>query len=183
MTNLYHLSIYRNVLSTWSSGTGGAGIVGAFSYAALIGMGLSERTTLLSMISVPILQLCVFWIVLRKPVCLNSPEPTANGNIDIALQGAQENLRKKSLTSMKLEDEQLNKLADGEQPLEGIKEKLKYMPSLLKYITPLVLVFLLEYLINSGLVIIIKFIYYLTKTPQIKYDMELHSVQGALNNI
>lgn len=169
------------MLSTWSSGTGGAGIIGAFSYAALIAVGLSEQATLLLMTSVPILQLCVFWFLLRPPQCPESYQPNANGNIDIALQGPTESLRKKSLTSMKLEAEQMNKLSECERPLEGVKEKLRYMPSLLKYIIPLVLVFLSEYLINSGLVIIINpypifvyntriFRYYITQSLQ-PYDL------------
>lgn len=146
----------RNVLSTWSSGTGGAGIIGAFSYAALIAVGLTEKITLISMTSVPILQLLIYCFLLRAPTSVATYASTANGAIDISLQGPTESLRKKSLTSMKLESEQMNKLAECELPLEGIKDKLKYMPSLFKYIVPLVLVFLCEYLINSGLVIIFR---------------------------
>lgn len=50
--------ICRNVISTWGSGTGMAGVAGALTYAALTShtVGLSPQTTLLSMIGVPIVQ-------------------------------------------------------------------------------------------------------------------------------
>nr|CAD7444752.1 unnamed protein product [Timema bartmani] len=42
----------KNVVSTWSSGTGGAGILGASSYAGLTSLGLSPSKALLIMLSV-----------------------------------------------------------------------------------------------------------------------------------
>ena len=41
---------------------------------------------------------------------------------------------------------------DDEKPLTGLGSKLRYVPSLLKYIIPLSLVYLFEYFINQGLV-------------------------------
>ncbi|KAF5285716.1 hypothetical protein FQA39_LY16522 [Lamprigera yunnana] len=55
----------KNVISTWSSGTGGAGVAGALSYAALNALGL--RTALLIMLIVPITMAVAFWIILPKP--------------------------------------------------------------------------------------------------------------------
>lgn len=55
----------RDVISTWSSGTGGAGIAGALSYAALNALGL--RTALLIMLVVPVTMGIAFWIILPKP--------------------------------------------------------------------------------------------------------------------
>lgn len=46
---------FRNVISAYSSGTGGAGLFGALSYAGLTTAGLSPRNTLLSMIVVPVI--------------------------------------------------------------------------------------------------------------------------------
>ena len=49
---------YRNVISTWSSGTGGAGIIGSLAYAGLTEphlAGLSPKTTLLVMLIAPAL--------------------------------------------------------------------------------------------------------------------------------
>nr|CAD7596524.1 unnamed protein product [Timema genevievae] len=45
----------KNVVSTWSSGTGGAGILGASSYAGLTSLGLSPSKALLIMLVIPAL--------------------------------------------------------------------------------------------------------------------------------
>jgi len=49
------LSVYRSQVSTWSSGTGAAGVAGALSYAGLTAIKLSPRITLLIMLVVPCL--------------------------------------------------------------------------------------------------------------------------------
>ena len=48
--------IDRQTVSTWSSGTGAAGVFGAVGYSALIQAGLSPKQTLLVMITVPVIQ-------------------------------------------------------------------------------------------------------------------------------
>jgi hypothetical protein len=45
---------FRNVISTWSSGTGAAGILGASSYAGLTSVGLTASNSLLVMLVVPV---------------------------------------------------------------------------------------------------------------------------------
>uniref|UniRef100_A0A8C3HF76 Battenin n=1 Tax=Chrysemys picta bellii TaxID=8478 RepID=A0A8C3HF76_CHRPI len=45
------------VVSCWSSGTGGAGLLGALSYLGLTQAGLSPRHTLLAMLSLPLAML------------------------------------------------------------------------------------------------------------------------------
>lgn len=57
----------KNVISAYSSGTGGAGIFGALSYAGLTSVGLSPRKTLLVMTIVPALMFISFFIVIKKP--------------------------------------------------------------------------------------------------------------------
>lgn len=47
----------RAVISWWSSGTGGAGLLGALSYLGLTQAGLSPQNTLLSMLGIPALLL------------------------------------------------------------------------------------------------------------------------------
>ena len=42
------------MVSTWSSGTGAAGVFGALGYAGLIAIGLSARNTLFIMLVIPI---------------------------------------------------------------------------------------------------------------------------------
>lgn len=46
--------VYRNVLTAWSSGTGGAGFFGSMTYAALIGIGLTPKETLFLLLIVPV---------------------------------------------------------------------------------------------------------------------------------
>jgi len=65
VTFLSYSSRYnKNVVSTWSSGTGGSGVFGALSYAALTSSGVSPRKTLLIMLVVPVIMAISFWVVL-----------------------------------------------------------------------------------------------------------------------
>jgi battenin len=58
------LFCYRNVVSTWSSGTGGSGLFGALSFAALTTAGLSARKTVLLMLVIPALMAITFFFIL-----------------------------------------------------------------------------------------------------------------------
>lgn len=134
----------------WSSGTGGAGIIGAFSYAGLIEIGLSPKNTLLIMLAVPTCESIAFWIILRK----QKQQNTTAEVLDCPLAVIDLNdLRRLSKSFVKNDaDIEYNQLAKDDTELTGFKQKLYYMPSLLKFIMPLVLVFFFEYIINSGLV-------------------------------
>ena len=56
-TYCYCVLLLRAVISCWSSGTGGAGLLGALSYLGLTQAGLSPQHTLLSMLGIPALLL------------------------------------------------------------------------------------------------------------------------------
>lgn len=112
------------MISTWSSGTGGAGVIGAASYAGLTQL-LSIEHTLLVMLIVPVLQAITFWFILKHPTHTRIPI-TKNG-ID--------------------SQEQIIKV-----PQKTFRDKLLLVPGLLKYMIPLALVYLFEYFINQGLV-------------------------------
>jgi len=112
------------VISTWSSGTGGAGVIGAVSYAGLT-LVLSTENTLLVMLAVPLLQAITFWCILKHPAYTKIPI-TKNG-ID--------------------SQEEIIKI-----PKKTFKDKINLVPGLLKYMIPLGLVYLFEYFINQGLV-------------------------------
>jgi len=118
------ISLRRNVISTWSSGTGGAGIIGAMSYAGLA-MVLEPETTLLVMLVVPVLQAITFWCILKHPA--HTKIPITKNGID--------------------SQEQIIKM-----PKKTFKQKISLVPGLLKYMIPLGLVYLFEYFINQGLV-------------------------------
>lgn len=48
-------SNFRHAIAGWSSGTGGAGLVGSFAYAGMTESGLSPPMALYISISVPVL--------------------------------------------------------------------------------------------------------------------------------
>jgi len=114
---------YRDVISTWSSGTGGAGIIGAVSYAGL-SMVLSTENTLLVMLIVPILEAITFWYILKHPRHTKIP-----------------------ITKDSNSQEQIIKV-----PKKSLKDKINLIPGLMKYMIPLGLVYVFEYFINQGLV-------------------------------
>jgi len=114
----------HNVISTWSSGTGGAGIVGALAYSALRGFNLSNQQTLLVMIAVPVVEIILFLFLLRKP------------------------------SSTKIEDQDKGpEIAEDDElePMVSVGEKIRYVKKLLRYMLPLALVYFFEYLINQGM--------------------------------
>lgn len=109
--------------------------MGALSYSVLTQLGLSPKATMLVMISVPALEALAFYLLLQHPG-------------DEEVQRIVE--RKESQEDSAEKTEQI--LSPEEQPLVGFKEKLQYIPSLFKYIVPLLLVYVFEYFINQGLV-------------------------------
>lgn len=119
------------MISTWSSGTGGAGIFGSFSYAALISIGVSPVATMLIMLSVPLIEGAAFWMLLRNPCTIPKRDSETEFN---ALPDDQEAAVESKETKLSLSD------------------KIRYVPSLFKYMIPLSLVYLFEYFINQGLV-------------------------------
>ncbi|XP_031783320.1 battenin isoform X2 [Nasonia vitripennis] len=120
----------KNVISTWSSGTGGAGVIGAASY-----MGLryffTAADSLLLMLVVPIVQALTFWLIMTHP------EPNIALVVESGGIGSQEQII--------------------EAPKMSVGEKLKLVPGLMKYMIPLGLVYLFEYFINQGLYELIQF--------------------------
>lgn len=123
-----NLPYFRNVISTWSSGTGGAGVIGSLSYAALLSLGVSSKNTMLIMVIFPIVEALAFWVLLRRPSTIL---PT------VTVESTEE-------------------LIVDEKPLEGFKEKFFYIKHLVRYMVPLALVYFFEYFINQGLVSIFR---------------------------
>ncbi|XP_005405230.1 PREDICTED: battenin [Chinchilla lanigera] len=123
----------RAVISWWSSGTGGAGLLGALSYLGLTQAGLSPQHTLLSMLGIPGLLLASYFLL------LTSPKPQDPGGEDEAEATARQ------------------PLIGTEAPKPGaswnlsLQERWTVFKGLLCYIIPLVLVYFAEYFINQGL--------------------------------
>ncbi|XP_012280291.1 battenin [Orussus abietinus] len=119
----------KQVISTWSSGTGGAGVIGALSYAGLR-MWISTENTLLLMLIVPAIQAITFWLILVHPKPIN---------ISIVKEGT----------------ESQQQIVDV--PVKSFLDKLRIVPQLLKYMLPLGFVYFFEYFINQGLIELIQF--------------------------
>nr|XP_048316080.1 battenin isoform X1 [Myodes glareolus]XP_048316081.1 battenin isoform X1 [Myodes glareolus]XP_048316082.1 battenin isoform X1 [Myodes glareolus]XP_048316083.1 battenin isoform X1 [Myodes glareolus] len=123
------------VISWWSSGTGGAGLLGSLSYLGLTQAGLSPQHTLLSMLGIPILLLASYFLL------LTSPEAQDPGGEDEAETAARQPL--------------IGTETPASNPGSGwdlsFQERWTVFKGLLRYITPLVLVYFAEYFINQGL--------------------------------
>ncbi|KAM8778724.1 battenin isoform 1-T2 [Rhynchonycteris naso] len=125
----------RAVISWWSSGTGGAGLLGALSYLGLTQAGLSPGHTLLSMLGVPIVLLASYFFL------LTSPESLDPGGEEEAEREARQPLMSSGAPESK---------PDSSSDL-SLQEKWTVFKGLLWYIIPLVLVYFAEYFINQGL--------------------------------
>lgn len=124
----------KNVISAYSSGTGGAGIFGALSYAGLTSAGLSPRKTLLVMTIIPVLMFISFFIVIKKPRQFYQKEYIVKYSED---------------TSSLLKEPE-----DADDKIKGrltLREKLLLLKPLMKYMIPLCIVYIAEYFINQGL--------------------------------
>ncbi|XP_078597286.1 battenin-like isoform X1 [Branchiostoma floridae x Branchiostoma japonicum] len=131
LTSFYH----RSSVSAWSSGTGGAGVGGALSYAGLLQIGVSARNSLLIMLVVPFTLSISFWLILEKrwakavvssPVADRAPLlPESDGMPPPARQSG---------------------------PNLSLVQKFQLVkPLVCKYMAPLFLVYVAEYFINQGL--------------------------------
>ncbi|XP_050497288.1 battenin isoform X1 [Diabrotica virgifera virgifera] len=125
VTYMQYSSFYdKNVISTWSSGTGGAGVIGAATYAILAQVHLEMRTILQILLVVPVAMGLAFWLLLPRP----SQEDIAHA----------------------LEIQNLVNSDELKNPKQAFIKKLKLIPGLLKYIIPFSLVYVFEYFINQG---------------------------------
>ncbi|XP_076997477.1 battenin isoform X2 [Tamandua tetradactyla] len=124
----------RAVISWWSSGTGGAGLLGALSYLGLTQAGLSPQHTLLSMLGIPTLLLVSYFLL------LTSPEPR-----DPRGEEAETEARQPLICN------EAPELKPGSSLNLSFHERWTVFKSLLHYIIPLVLVYFAEYFINQGL--------------------------------
>ncbi|XP_054570498.1 battenin isoform X2 [Eptesicus fuscus] len=128
----------RAVISWWSSGTGGAGLLGALSYLGLTQVGLSPQHTLLSMLGIPALLLASYFCL------LTSPELQDPGGEEEAEREARQPL-------MSSEAPEAPEWKPDSSSSLSLQEKWTVFKGLQCYIIPLVLVYFAEYFINQGL--------------------------------
>ncbi|XP_051844702.1 battenin isoform X2 [Antechinus flavipes] len=123
------------VVSWWSSGTGGAGLLGALSYLGLTLVGLSPGNALISMLGIPVLLLATYFLLLK------SPDSLASQRDEVLESSAQQPLI----------------AGESSKPHPNFNLSLSFsdrwnvFKGLLKYIVPLALVYFAEYFINQGL--------------------------------
>lgn len=131
----YSAYFHKNVISAWSSGTGGAGLFGAVSYAGLTAMGLSPQKTVLTMLIAPGLMVLSFYFLLDHPQ-----------------QDSFQCLSLKPLSDASNTESEVSLLTmPNTLDVLTLKEKISFIPSVLKYMLPLGLVYIAEYVINQGL--------------------------------
>jgi len=128
-SHLFH----PNTISSWSSGTGGSGVLGAGSYAALTSLGVSPRTTVLVMVIIPVGMAATFWLILQPPESSNEAYSDtvpllASDTADIIINRP-----------------------TPHPPVVTFTDKMAIFLGLYKYMVPLGLVYFFEYLINQGL--------------------------------
>ncbi|PAV81328.1 hypothetical protein WR25_09317 isoform P [Diploscapter pachys] len=137
---------HKSAIGGWSSGTGGAGLIGSFSYAFLTEpkMGdLSPKVALLIQLFIPVLFFAAYFIVLVIPDTVYRPSlpPTTwlvPKNYDEFIQ-----------KDRKEGDPILSKVPQREITF---KEKIFLIKPLLHLMIPLSTVYVGEYLINQGTV-------------------------------
>ncbi|XP_064605922.1 battenin-like [Liolophura sinensis] len=152
---------HRDVVSTWSSGTGGAGVFGALSYAGITSAGVSPRNTLLIMTVIPVLLALSFLFLLSPPV----GGYHANSKDGKGVAESDPDFR----------------------PFLTWREKVRLTQPLLKFMIPLMVVYLAEYFINQGLheLLYFKDIWLTTKEQyrwfQVDYQLGVFISRSSVN--
>uniref|UniRef100_A0A914RQU4 Battenin n=2 Tax=Parascaris TaxID=6254 RepID=A0A914RQU4_PAREQ len=148
----------RNAISAWSSGTGGAGVIGALSYAGLTEpklANLSPKAALLVMLVVPV----IFASAIPESKAAKGDKKRkmrsySSTVTDGTLKQRQLSLTEKLLTIIAYFYHYVHAEL---RPIryDSLKkyEKKKQLQPLLKFMIPLMLVYLGEYLINQGIVL------------------------------
>lgn len=157
-----------NVITTWSAGTGAAGVVGAGAYAFLTDdrlLALSPRNALLCMLVVPALFLLTFYRTLRPPFTVYRarllmpstymiPRDTEDAHSETSSTHSDNPERRLLRNSDDEEDENANETLEAAS-IGGYTQispnRYEMIRTLLKWMVPLAVVYFGEYFINYGL--------------------------------
>uniref|UniRef100_A0A915P2J4 Battenin n=1 Tax=Meloidogyne floridensis TaxID=298350 RepID=A0A915P2J4_9BILA len=161
---------HNDVISFWSSGTGGAGIFGSLAFAALTDhrmLGLNAKQALLTMLVVPTLLALTYGFLLQSPPSTHRVWlrwPSFNG-MNISIFGRRRtgfsSTTTESFTSSAEDD--LQRLLHGDrldarQTLrKNVWRKIRMAKPLLRFMVPLAIVYFSEYFINQGLLELLVF--------------------------
>uniref|UniRef100_A0A0N4Z2G3 Battenin n=1 Tax=Parastrongyloides trichosuri TaxID=131310 RepID=A0A0N4Z2G3_PARTI len=168
-----------DVISAYSSGTGGAGLVGALVYAVMTDsymLNISPNKTLLCMIIIPIIFLLCYWKILKCPDSVKQ-----HGMFNNNEGNCYEALRSEDI--IVYEEENIvvrdNSLENEVLPLT-YEDKKHIIRSMLPYMIPLVIVYYAEYFINQGLFELISFTckkgFHLTLSAQYRWYQVLYQI-------
>ncbi|XP_070585752.1 battenin-like isoform X1 [Erythrolamprus reginae] len=130
------------VVSAWSSGTGGAGLIGALSYLGMTLAGLTPQVTLLFMTIVPVILLASYCFLLTPP----PQAPRCGWGVC-----KPKTPRAPSVMQQPLLGDRLTLPQMTQKPQLTLQEKEQVAKGLLKYLIPLSVVYFAEYFINQGL--------------------------------
>lgn len=145
----------REVLGSWSSGTGGAGVAGALLYSALTQAGILPQVTLLIMLVVPAGMVLSYFFLLVFPQSYRQwesmeVEPAASERFGATVE------RQPLMEEEEEEEVQQDKEEQPAGPL-SFTEKLHVIKGLFRFVIPLGLVYFAEYFINQGLLELLYF--------------------------
>ncbi|CEF67651.1 Battenin [Strongyloides ratti] len=169
----------NNVISAYSSGTGGAGVVGALVYAAMTDpylLNISPNKTLFFMTIVPLIFLICYSKLLKCPESAN--QFGIFNNIDnYDYESIQNEIDEE------MDNENVTTRNEGSEnavtPL-SYEEKKKIIISMLQFMLPLVVVYYAEYFINQGLLELISFTckkgFNLTLSAQYRWYQVLYQI-------
>ena len=139
-------------LAAWSSGTGGAGLIGAGAYAlATTQLGFSVRSTLLASAFLPAIMLISFFLILPLgPLRLVPPEPASNDRHSDEEDDLSHEQREGLLSDSSSFKPSTTSATDT-SAWAKFKHNLSRSRSLFfPFMLPLLLVYIAEYTINQG---------------------------------
>lgn len=155
---------HNDAVSSWSSGTGGAGIFGALAFATLTDhrlLALSPQHALLSMLLVPFVLMLTYIQLLQCPVSVASQTLLRQQRQQRWADSSATETPTESLTSSADDLQSLLARNERENQRQSFRNlrltwKRKIRP-LLKYMIPLTIVYFSEYFINQGLLELLVF--------------------------
>lgn len=160
----------KKVVSTWSSGTGMAGLGGALSYVGLLSVGLTPKTTLLIMLVVPTLLLITYEFFLYKLHHLREREVLFTSSLE-----EEETTSENSPFLSDQGDETTSAKMQHQSVLASFYNKVHLIKGLiLPYMLPLALVYFAEYFINQALYELLQFHSRLSISEQYRWYQALY---------
>uniref|UniRef100_A0AC34GUL1 Battenin n=1 Tax=Panagrolaimus sp. ES5 TaxID=591445 RepID=A0AC34GUL1_9BILA len=161
----------KTTVSTWSSGTGAAGVVASFAYAAFTEphlANLSPKVTMLIMLVIPLTYSMAYWAVLNKPNTIykcNLLNPLTwivpYSHDDDIFENSVKNLH--VVANYDEEEGDVSEIVKANQSGRVVQRKLSLIEkfivikSLWRYMIPVILVYFAQYFINQGLTPLIYF--------------------------